>query len=301
MLAYAAVVTDLSPRARTVALPAGLYRLLEWPAEGADEGRLPEGTVVLLHGLSGVAEVWADVVAALEPPHPAVVALDQRGHGHSPRTPGRYAATDYLADLVALVDQFDGPVHLVGHSMGGRVATLAAARHEGRFASVVIVDIGPEAWKANIDTTTKLFAAMPPSFPNRDAALEVGRLAKRGEEWASRFVDWRLRARADGTYTWLGSTEALTETVQVQRATNYWADWDAIATPALLVRGSMSKELRPWVAEKMQHRNPAVAYVEIPEVGHNIPMDAPEALAAALTGFWGRDDGGPTTSTAPRR
>ncbi len=280
---YAAPVTDVPPRARTVALAAGLYRMLDWP--GVDAGS-PVGTAVFLHGLSGVAEVWGDTVDALGRGRPRCVALDQRGHGHSPRPPGAYAASDHLGDLLDLVAQLDGPVRLVGHSMGARVAMLAAARHPEAFSSVVVVDIGPEAWKANIDRTARLFAAMPESFPSREAALELGRLAGRGDEWADRFVDWRLRAERDGTYTWLGSKDALIETVRVQRARNYWGDWDRIELPALLVRGGDSKELRPRIVEQMRARNPGVRFCEIAGVGHNIPMEAPVELAAVIDAFW---------------
>lgn len=276
---YAAPVPPAQPRARTVALPAGLFRLLEWPGRN-------DATVVFLHGLSGVAEVWDETVAALDPDRPRCIALDQRGHGHSPRTPGHYAATDYLGDLVSLVEQLDGPIHLVGHSMGARVAILAAARHPEAFASIVIVDIGPEAWKANITETSRLFASMPQRFDDRDAALSLIGLSKRGDEWANRFVDSRLRVLPDGSYSWLAAPETLIETVTTQRARNYWTDWDRISSPALLIRGGTSKELRPRIVAAMRRRNPSVKFTEIPDVGHNIPMDAPTDLAEALRTFW---------------
>lgn len=269
------------PHARTVALPAGLFRCVEW------SGRRDE-TVVLLHGLSGVADVWTDTVDALGTDRPRCIALDQRGHGRSPRTPGAYAARDYLGDLMALVDQLGGPVRLVGHSMGARVAILAAARHPDAFSSVVIVDIGPEAWKANIAHTTKLFASMPESFASRDEAMAVGRMAGRGDEWATRFIDWRLHAEADGTYTWLGSQEAMIETVTVQRARGYWPDWVDVVVPSIVVRGALSKELRPATFEAMQRRNPFVHSTEIPDVGHNIPLEAPVDLARAIVEFWAK-------------
>ncbi len=272
-------MTDLGPRARTVDLPAGRFRTLEWPGTGS-------GTAVFLHGLSGVADVWGDTVDALAPDRPRCVALDQRGHGHSPRAPGAYGAIDYLGDLLALVERLAPPIRLVGHSMGARVAILAAARHAATLASVVVVDIGPEAWQANIDRTARLFEAMPDTFEDRASALELGRLAGRGEEWADRFVDQRLRANPNGTYTWLAAKDALIETVGVQRARGYWRDWDRIDVPALLVRGAESKELRPRIAEQMRARSPRVRYTEIADVGHNIPLHAPTELATAIDTFW---------------
>ena len=121
-------------------LPAGVFRSLEWAATG-DTGP----TALLLHGLSGVADVWCDTVAALGESRPRCVAVDQRGHGHSPATPGRFRVADHVGDVRALVDRLGAPVHLVGHSMGARVAFVTAARHPELVASVVVVDIGPEA------------------------------------------------------------------------------------------------------------------------------------------------------------
>lgn len=271
-------MTSSEPRARTVALDAGLFRILEWPGTAGTP-------TVFLHGLSGVAEVWTDTITALGSDRPRCIALDQRGHGHSPRTPGAYAAGDYLGDLLRLVDEVGGPVDLVGHSMGARVAILAAARHPDAFRSVVIVDIGPEAWRANITGTTRIFSSLPESFPDREAALALGRAGGRGEAWAERFVEWRLGAQPDGTYRWLASRDGLIETVATQRARGYWGDWDRIDLPALLVRGGTSNELRPRIVEAMRTRNPQVAFVEIPDVGHIIPLLAPDRLAAEIRRF----------------
>lgn len=274
--------TDSEPR--VVDLPAGKFHTLAWDPGESDARNAT--TVVFLHGLSGVADVWRDTVSALGPHRPRCIALDQRGHGRSPRTPGAYAATDYLADAVALIRRVGTPVHLVGHSMGARVAILAAARHPELLRSATIVDIGPEAWAGNIAGTSRLFASLPERFANREEALALARAAGQGEAWAERFVDWRLRAEADGSYVWLASMDGLIETVTVQRARNYWRDWDRIAMPTLFVRGGATKEVRPRIAAEMRRRNPDVAYVEIADVGHNIPLLAPERLATELERFW---------------
>lgn len=262
-----------------VDLPAGTFRTLEWDGHDGHPA-------VLLHGLSGVAEVWGATVDALGADRPRCIALDQRGHGHSPRTPGAYRATDYLTDVVALIEHIGVPVHLVGHSMGARVTILAAARRPELLLTATVVDIGPEAWAANIARTTRLFGSLPERFADREAALELARASGRGEDWARRFVEWRLRAEADGTYTWLASPDGLVESVTVQRARNHWRDWERIRLPTLLVRGAHSTEVRPHIAQAMRRRNPGVRFVEIPDVGHNIPLGAPGPLGASIRTFW---------------
>ena len=287
-------VTATEPVPRSVDLPAGAFRVLTWPALDADDTPTDDGwagTAVLLHGLSGVAEVWHETVAALGAGRPRCIALDQRGHGRSPHTPGRYAADDYLGDLLALLDRLDligGPLHLVGHSMGARVAMAAGARHPERFATVTIVDIGPDAWEENIAETVRLLGARPERFADRTEALAVAGLIvdRLGTGTADAYVDDRLAEQPDGSYRWLSPAEALVESVTVQRRRDHWADWEALRPPVRLVLGGATTEVRPEVAEEMRRRNPRVRVHVLDGIGHNVPMLAPGALAAELRACW---------------
>lgn len=271
-----------------VDLPAGRFRVLEWPGGGP--------ATVFLHGLTGVAEVWGPTISRLSEPHGGVFALDQRGHGHSPKPTTGYAVRDYVADLLAACEalRLDRP-HLVGHSMGGRVAMVAAAQHAARFRSVAIVDIGPEAWRENWVSTHAGLDQLPARYPDVESA--IGNAARaRGPESADRALASsdelrevalaRLDVAPDGTAAWLADRGALKQAVQIHRSRNYWSEWERIAIPALLVRGERSRELRPRIAEEMQRRNPRVVYEEIAGVGHNIPLLAPGRLAEVLSRFW---------------
>ena len=139
-----------APAAHFITLPAGQFRFLEW------NGGAP--ATVFLHGLSGVAEVWSETVEAFGDAGPRSIALDQRGHGHSPKPPSGYGIGHYVEDAAVFVRMLKaGPVHLVGHSMGARVAIVLAARHPDLLRSVTIVDIGPEIWKENATNTIAAF------------------------------------------------------------------------------------------------------------------------------------------------
>jgi pimeloyl-ACP methyl ester carboxylesterase len=114
----------------------------------SERGRAPAGapTLVLVHGFTGSSCDFALVVDALAADR-RVVAVDQRGHGYSTKT-GRlegYALDQLVADLAAFLDTVGGgPVDLLGHSMGGRVAMgLVIARPE-LVRSLVLMDTS--AW-----------------------------------------------------------------------------------------------------------------------------------------------------------
>ncbi|KUM24986.1 dihydrolipoamide acetyltransferase [Mesorhizobium loti] len=104
-------------------------------------------TIVFLHGFGGCHSIWRDVIAGLVPGVRAL-AYDLPGHGNSleHREAGgaKKAARAILADLAA---RRLGKVHLVGHSMGGAIATLMALADPGRVASLTLLapgGFGPE-------------------------------------------------------------------------------------------------------------------------------------------------------------
>ena len=95
--------------------------------------------VVLLHGGSSRWQNLAHLVPELaERWH--VYAPDLRGHGRSSHAPRQYRLTDYADDLVAFLERRTGPADVFGHSLGGQVAIVAAARRPDLFRALAIGD-----------------------------------------------------------------------------------------------------------------------------------------------------------------
>jgi 2-succinyl-5-enolpyruvyl-6-hydroxy-3-cyclohexene-1-carboxylate synthase len=117
---------------------------LAWWERGRSEQ--PNPTLVLVHGFTGSAHDFSLVVDELATDR-RVVTVDQRGHGHSTKTGTveGYTLDQLVADLVALVDAVGGgPVDLLGHSMGGRVAMGVVLRRPDLVSSLVLMDTS--AW-----------------------------------------------------------------------------------------------------------------------------------------------------------
>lgn len=105
-------------------------------------GNVGAAPVVLLHALGDRADDWGGVATALAPDF-RVFAVDLRGHGDSGR-PGQYSFELMCDDVMAVIAGLDlHGVTLVGHSMGGVVAYLAALAQPGRIARLVIEDAPP--------------------------------------------------------------------------------------------------------------------------------------------------------------
>jgi pimeloyl-ACP methyl ester carboxylesterase len=112
---------------------------LSWSERGGGAPGTP--TLVLVHGFTGSSHDFALVVDALAADR-RVVVVDQRGHGHSTKT-GRlegYALDQLVADLTAFLEGVGGPVDLLGHSMGGRVAMGLVLGRPDLVGSLVLMD-----------------------------------------------------------------------------------------------------------------------------------------------------------------
>jgi pimeloyl-ACP methyl ester carboxylesterase len=160
---------------RTVTVQAGPLRLrvVVW-------GRAGDPTVVLVHGNGAHAHWWAPVVPALVPGW-RVVAPDLRGHGESgwPDVPA-YRIADFDADLAAVIDAQApaGPIALVGHSMGGRIALWYVARHGDRVAALAMLDarLDPIVPEEAVRYRGKAAGVRQGrSYPSREAALAAFR------------------------------------------------------------------------------------------------------------------------------
>lgn len=117
---------------------------LVWSERGSGPGGTP--TLALVHGFTGSSHDFALEVDALAADR-RVVALDQRGHGHSSKVGSvdGYGIEQLVADCIAFLEGAGGgPVDLLGHSMGGRVVMGVALSRPDLVSSLVLMDTS--AW-----------------------------------------------------------------------------------------------------------------------------------------------------------
>ncbi len=126
--------------------------------------------VVLLHGLFGAARNWGAMQRALAPRF-RVIALDMRNHGASPHAGGmRYA--DLAADVLETLGALDAlPAAVVGHSMGGKAAMVAALSEPLAVGRLLVSDIAPVAYVHHNAAIAQAMRALPlaPSLTRTEA------------------------------------------------------------------------------------------------------------------------------------
>ena len=141
-----------------------------------------------MHGLSSNARTWDGVAGLLAAAGHEVVAVDQRGHGHSEQVSDGYTTPQCAADLAQLIELlgFTGdrtPV-VAGQSWGGNVVVDLAARHGG-VAGVALVDGGWIQLSRRFATFDECWKALePPSFDVTRADELTGWLAKAHPDWS---------------------------------------------------------------------------------------------------------------------
>ena len=101
--------------------------------------------ILLLHGFTGDVSAWQNLRPAMEKSH-RVIALDILGHGKSAKPPSAssYRIERVAADVIAWLDRLSvGKIHLLGYSMGGRLALYLALRYADRFHSLILESASP--------------------------------------------------------------------------------------------------------------------------------------------------------------
>ena len=138
------------PEQLDVAVDTVTLRVRSWPAVD-----LSRPAVVLLPATGETAEDWDDVASRLHSSR-TVYAVSLRGHGASD-WPGRYSIQAMADDVTGLLPQLeDGPVDVVGHSLGGLVACRVASAQPELVRRLVLEDVGVPHPRP---------AAMPPRPP----------------------------------------------------------------------------------------------------------------------------------------
>ncbi len=267
--------------------------------------------IVLIHGLRDSARSLTYVASKLE--HKYYVLLPElRGHGGSQRFHS-YNMPDFLGDLYHVVDRFtDGNCALLGHSLGGHIASRYAALFPEQIKSLILVEgLGPPNQKSLTDSdelqtyrstlisrSIKVNKTSKPML-NLEEATNRLRLnnSRLGEAQAKKIAEF-LITRSQGSLTW--NFDPKTNGVFI--GTSYAENekfWRQIICPSCIVSGTLSYEY--WEKESITNNRPArfkegeierrVAYFKQAEhhwfdkSGHMVHYDEPDKLADLCNNF----------------
>jgi 3-oxoadipate enol-lactonase len=244
--------------------------------------------LMLVHGLGGAKEDFADHVPALARDH-TVVTFDNRGHGESdsPSDPAAYSFERMVADTLA-VAAATGLEHfrLLGHSLGGMVARKVAIQASARVEALVMMDT---------------CAGPIPGFELELAQIGADVAFNQGKQALKDLMDYVSFLESPAHERLIAERPDYTE-IEERR----WAGMSEIAWGALALEvGAQSDDLPAMAALpfpvlvlvgeqdgsflgtsiSMAEGIPDAELVVIPDAGHSPQVENPSAWIAALTGF----------------
>lgn len=264
-------------------------------------------TAVYVHGLGGSSTNWTDLAGLLAPTAQGI-APDLPGFGFSEPADGFDFSLRAHADVVARLvqERGNGPVHLVGNSMGGAIALLLAAQRPelvrtltlispavpdrrpdprrlsdprlalaylpfvGKRARRELAALGPRERAAQV---IKLCFADPASFPeHRLAELVEEHGARMGLEWAEQALS---RSTMEIFRAWF-----------TPGAGSLWSIPPKVEVPSLVVWGTHDKVISVKRAERTARLLPKGRLLVLPRTGHVAQMERPVTVARAVLGMW---------------
>lgn len=238
--------------------------------------------LVLLHGLFGQSDNWFGVAPKLaEKFH--VWMPDLRNHGHSPHHP----EMDYPL-MAADVEKFFAAqrlegAHVIGHSMGGKVAMQFALDFPARVKKLVVVDMAPRAYERKHDQIFAALLALDLHLFQTRAEIEEKLAPEIPSLNLRRFLLKNLGRDERGKFFWkmnlTGVSENYSHLGKVVRKA------DGFSGPALFIRGGKSDYIRAADEAEIRRMFPAAILQTIDTANHWVHADAPEEFVRLVLNF----------------
>jgi 2-succinyl-6-hydroxy-2,4-cyclohexadiene-1-carboxylate synthase len=241
--------------------------------------------VTFLHGFSQGGAIWRETASLLPANRWSCLLLDLRGHGGTEAPPGSPVTLEACgADVLAAWDRLEiRRSHLVGYSMGGRLALHLASRRPERLLSLVVVGAHAgfegreraERRRQDEQLARRIETEGIEWFVDHWSSLPLfAGIARRGPQFQEALRAVRLRNRPEGLAASLrGMGAGATEP--------FWNRLIAISCPALFVAGEEDETYRRQ-AERLASSVASGRVAVVPGAGHAVHLEQPQAFARLL-------------------
>lgn len=237
--------------------------------------------LIILHGLMGMLDNWQGVSKMLNDSL-RTITVDLRNHGHSPHSE-EHSYDLMVADIIELMDDLGlTNTHLLGHSMGGKVAMKLAQEYPERIRKLIIADIGPKYYPPHHQDILAALHAVPLDQLQRrtDAESYMSPLIK--EAGVRQFLMKSLYHPAPNKFGWRFNLQAIEGNIEnIGEATDEM-DYDG---ESLFIRGEKSNYITDadWPEIKTIFKNAQL--VTITGAGHWVHAEKPREFADEVLEF----------------
>jgi len=217
--------------------------------------------------------MWYDVVERLDPARFTSHLLDFRGTGLSDRPATGHDVEGYASDLRAAIANIDAPLTIVAHSMGGKIAQYVALEAPPHLERMILVAPG-RAQAVPVQARHRALAEA--AFGSRDRIEQFQRAAmSRTVSFAAmeRIVEDALLAPREAWFGWY----------DYGRLTDFSDRLGSIAIPTYVIAGEKDPLAPPdRVKRDVAGLIPKALFFSYKNAGHNLPIEAPDEIAAFI-------------------
>jgi len=233
--------------------------------------------VVLLHGLMTSGACWTPVARALEKDYD-VIMPDSRGHGNSSAPEQGYSYNTLAVDILGLMDHLKliNPV-LIGHSMGGMVAAVAASQNSQQLQGLVLADPTFLTLQRQQEVYESDITAQHQSILQRSKEEYLAKLHTRHYHRSPELIELFAQARFQ--------TRMHAFKILNPPNPDYRQLIKTLTMPSLLVIGGVGGIISPLVAAEFAKLNQHLRVKQIVEAGHGIPYDQSERFSIVIKNF----------------
>jgi pimeloyl-ACP methyl ester carboxylesterase len=265
--------------------------------------------IIFLHGFPESHRTWRHQMAALSATH-YCIAPDQRGYARSskPADVSDYTVPKLIADVFALADAMGiGRFTLVGHDWGGAIAWAVAIKDQARVKRLIACNAAhPYVFQRTLiyDLPQRAASQYIREFRERDIEGEV---AAKGVEWffgdrfenrlsvsgltaedrAAYIDEWSQPGAISGMLNWYRASPMQVPAMDAPIATTPFLErpFPKLKIPVLVVWGMKDEALHPCQLDGLENHIDDLTLIRIPNAGHFVPWEAPDAVNAAMLGW----------------
>lgn len=268
--------------------------------------------LLFLHGFPESHRTWRHQMAALSD-HYFCIAPDQRGYAGSdkPQDVAAYKVPILIADVLAVADALGiGPFTLIGHDWGGAIAWATALRAPNRVTRLIQCNAAhPYIFQKTLmfDPAQRGASQYICEFRERDIEGEV---AEKGLDWffddrfakisgghltpedrAAYLAEWGQPGALTGMLNWYRASPLAVPPMDAPAQSTPFLDapFPKLLMPVLVIWGMKDEALLPCQLAGLADHIDQLKIVRVPDAGHFIPWEKPDAVTQAMRDWLAAD------------
>jgi len=239
--------------------------------------------LLILHGVFGSSDNWLTISKTIADQGYRVYLLDQRNHGRSPWS-DEFDYDSMAADLKGFIEQHQlGQQILMGHSMGGKVVMQYAMNYPGTYERLVVVDIAPKFYPVHHGDILRGLGAIP--LDTLKSRTEADAILSRYEPIPTvrQFLLKSLYRNEQGQFAWRLNLAVIER--EIHSIGEELRNAHPVSEPTLFLRGAESGYVLDDDFPAIRRLFPNAVFETIPDAGHWVQAQQPEAFVEALMRF----------------